>query len=324
MAMAEWLPAVGLDCYIYAPKKDSYLRKAWREPWPQDAYQPLLRLAQRCSETGLELGIGLSPFALYERYDAAGRRALRDRVQQINDLGDPTLALLFDDMPGGVSDLAAVQAEIAADVSDWSTSATVLVCPTYYSDDPVLDRVFGARPEGYLSELGGALPETCSLFWTGPQVCSESIAVSDLPTAPLRGGCDLALWDNYPVNDSRARSQQLYLSPLARRDPQLAGEVGWHFCNAMNQPALSLPALASLAQLYGREAPAAAQALTDAGINNALIQACAPLADTPLNEVGHDAYERLIECAKGPTMAARELAAFVAGRYTFDPDCLTD
>ena len=314
LAMAEWLPALGLGSYLYAPKRDRFLRRAWRDPWPSAARRPLRQLARRCEETGLRLGVGLSPFALYQQYDDCGRRALRERIEQINDLGAPLLALLFDDMPGDCAGLAAKQGAIVDDVRRWSCAEQVLVCPTYYSDDPVLDRVFGARP----------LPARCSLFWTGREVCSERIAAADLPSEERRGGCRLALWDNYPVNDSRARSGHLYTAPLAHRDRALAAAVDWHFCNAMNQPALSLPALGSLAAVYGRYAPEARAAMEDAGLSRELLRACEPLASRTLDDLAAPEREGLERCARRPTVAAGELAAFLAGAYAFDPACLTD
>jgi len=323
-AMADWLPALGIEALLYAPKADRWLRRGWREAWPRESREALGRLSQRASSCALDLGIGLSPFGIYRHYGAAERRALRDRVEVINDFGAPLLALLFDDMPGDVADLAQRQAEVAVDVAHWSAARELLLCPTYYSEDPVLDRVFGARPEGYLAELAGALPDTVSLFWTGRQVCSETVACADLPPQQDLHGNTLALWDNYPVNDSRARSEHIYVQPFSGRDPALAGRLRWHWSNAMNQPALSLPALASLAALYGAPVAGAETVLQSAGVGRELLAACAPLATAPRDALDAAQRSRLEACAKGPGRAARELLAFLRGDYRFDPECLTD
>lgn len=322
--MLPWLSGLGYDAYLYAPKADQHLRRGWTESWPADD-RALLRALARHSETlSLEFGVGLSPFAIYENYDGSARQSLRERVLQINDLGGTVLALLFDDMPGACSNLAARQGEIAHDVAHWSAAASLLVCPTYYSDDPVLDKVFGARPDDYLRELGKALPEDCAIFWTGPRVCSESLPLALLPDEAARGARALALWDNYPVNDSRERSQHLYLQPFTGRDADLGRAVDWHFANPMNQAALSLPALASLPLIYGFRPEVQEKILAAAGVTPALHEACLPLAVRSVESLSSTERAELRDLASGDSMAATELREFLAGEYRFDPACLTD
>jgi hyaluronoglucosaminidase len=250
--MLRWLALLGFDAYLYAPKADSWLRKRWRDPWPASERRLLRDVAARCEESGLQFVVGLSPYAVYERYDADARRKLRTRVRQIADVGGAALALLFDDMPGGATDLAGRQAEICADVLAWSGMCALYMCPTYYSDDPVLDRVFGGRPVSYLETLGALLAREITPFWTGPEVCANSVSAEHLEDVRSRLRRPVALWDNYPVNDSKTRSAHLYLQGLAGRSTDAAAALQSHWCNAMNQPALSLPALASLPALYGR------------------------------------------------------------------------
>jgi hypothetical protein len=200
----------------------------------------------------------------------------------------------------------------------------IRVCPTYYSDDPVLDRVFGPRPPGYLESLCSQLGQAFEIFWTGPAVCSDSIERTDL--APVAARCNrrLALWDNYPVNDSRARSPHLYLQPLRGRSPDIAAYLGSHWCNAMNQPALSLPALASLPKLYGRLPEGEPTVMQGAGLTVDLLRACAVLAETPLAGLSADQLARLEAAAEDSSPAALELRDWLAGAYEFDPACLTD
>lgn len=322
LAMAEWLPALGMQLYLYAPKRDRFLRRDWRQDWPAATRRELEMLAAQCAAHGLTFAVGLSPFALYEHYGSAERARLRERVREIEALGASVLALLFDDMPGTASALAQVQGEIVNDVAAVSAARTLLVCPTYYSDDPTLDRFFGERPANYLADLGATLPAHASLLWTGPLVCSERLDAATLPAE--RGGAALSLWDNYPVNDSRARSPHLYLAPLSDRDPGLAAAVAGHYCNAMNQPALSLPALASLAALYGRPSSDVDAVLREAGVSEELRAAAAPLASRSVAELDPQQRARLDRCARADSMAARELSAFLRGDYRFDPECLND
>jgi hyaluronoglucosaminidase len=324
LAMADWLPALGLDLYLYAPKRDRFLRRDWRSDWPPAERLQLEQIARRCDDVGLSFAIGLSPFALHESYGAFEKRELQRRVREIESLGASVLALLFDDMPGSAPALARVQGQIVQDVAAVSGAQQLLVCPTYYSDDPALDRFFGNRPAGYLAELGAQLPHHASLLWTGPLVCSPALAVTDLPAPAERGGAALSLWDNYPVNDSRLRSPHLYLQPLRARQPELAERVAGHYCNAMNQPALSLPALAGLPALYGRSPGEDAAVFRDAGLTPELRAAAGPLAQCRVEELDREQLRRLEREAAADSMAARELRAFLNGEYRFDPACLND
>jgi hypothetical protein len=322
--MLRWLAALGFDQYLYAPKDDALLRRAWRNTWPAEQRSKLIELAQTGAEAGLTVAVGLSPYALYRTYDRPARLALQSRVREIADCGVDALALLFDDMPGEVDALAERQAEIAADLRHWEPALELRLCPSYYSDDPVLDRVFGARPDGYLEDLGRLVPREIPVFWTGPQVCAAELRSDDLHEVARRCRRALAIWDNYPVNDSRARSEHLYLAPLENRD-RLAGELAEsHWCNAMNQPALSLPALASLIHLYGREREEEASVLAEAGISESLRRACLPLAARGRETLRGEALESLLRVAAASTPAGAELADWLAGEYRFDPACLTD
>ncbi len=324
LQIADWLPRIGIDRYLYAPKADAFLRRNWTSPWPEDRAAHLRALAERCAGSGLGLFFGLSPYALYERYGAEERAILKRKVRELTDYPIAGLALLFDDMPGGVESLAARQLEIIDDVIDTLGNSRLLVCPTYYSDDPVLDRVFGERPAGYLEALMRGLGTDTGLFWTGPQVCSERITPGDLASLLCDRGPGIELWDNYPVNDSKLRSAHLYMDALSGRESTIGEHLTGHWCNAMNQPALSLPALSSLPALYGRDLPDRAAVFEAAGLTAELIKACRPLARSSREEVTPAQLRDLEQCAAGATPAARELADWMAGEYTFDPACLTD
>ncbi|KGE03576.1 beta-N-acetylglucosaminidase domain-containing protein [Pseudohaliea rubra] len=318
---------LGLDAYLYAPKADAHLRRRWSLPWPAAETAALERLAGHARSSGVMLGLGLSPFKLYEDYGPSARRKLQVRVRQLDDLGAALLAILFDDMPGDTLDLAARQGEIVADVAAWSRAERLLVCPTYYSDDPVLDRVFGPRPDAYREALGAALPPGAGIFWTGPEVCAPAISGADLAAASSAFRRPLTLWDNWPVNDGAKRSLHLYLGPPPQRGGALGAHCAGHLCNAMNQPALSLPALAGLAELHGRIASAAQWLEERLGPSVAAALAeDAPLFEArPRDQLDRGERRRLRErYAALPGSAPRELLAWLDGAWAFDPDCLTD
>ncbi len=325
-AYGPLLVDLGLNSYLYCPKADPYLRRDWQRHWPAPQWRALRALAADYAQRGLLFGVGLSPFALYQRYGATERARLRDKVRRLQELDAGLLALLFDDMPGALPDLAQRQAEIAADVQHWAEGQRLLVCPTYYSLDPALEMHFGARPVDYWPDLGRQLAPEIGVFWTGNLVCAESISGADLK--PLREALQrpLTLWDNYPVNDGAKRSQHLYCSPLAARNGDIAGYIEGHFCNPMNQAWLSLPALRGLAARYGKT-PAADWEATVLGSATwaALCRDRAAFAERGLAGMGPGECRRLAaEYAALPGPAAAEVAGWLRGEYAFDPACLTD
>jgi hypothetical protein len=327
MAYAGYLAHVGLNTCLYCPKGDAYLRKQWRDDWPTAEWKRLRELAATYRQRNIFWGVGLSPYTLYQQYDAEQRKHLQRKVLILAELEAPLLAILFDDMPGGLDALAARQAEIVCDVTAWLPGVRVMVCPTYYSFDPVLERHFGKMPGAYWSQLGREMPAEVDIFWTGNRVCSESITRADIEQICAQVSRPVMLWDNYPVNDGAVRSNFLYLYKLNRREP-LSGELlSGHLCNPMNQGLLSLPALIGLAELYQ----------AGGGAGDWLEQTLGPLTwrqlgkdrdafrELGLSGMGQARCRKLAELYRAlPGPAAREVADWLLGEYRFDPACLTD
>jgi len=322
-----FLAAAGLNTYLYCPKSDPYLRKAWREPWPDSDQHHLRELARACAEQGIVWGVGLSPYALYQRYGPAERAALRQRILSLNGLGAPLLAILFDDMPGDLAALAQRQSDIVADVLAWTDAARVLMCPTYYSFDPVLQRFFGKQPDCYWEDLGRLLPSAVDILWTGNRVCSATIDAADVAAIAVRLGRPVTLWDNYPVNDGRSAWQHLYLLPLTGRSPALAHGLRGHLCNPMSQGLLSMMPLLGLAMLYGgvmTDLRAWTVRWLGADVAPLLLRDVDCFASEGLAQMAPALRERLRrEYAACVSPAAAEVVAWLDEDYRFDPACLT-
>ncbi len=320
---AGYLEAMNLNAYLYCPKGDAHLRKQWQHAWPAPVQRELASLATVYREKGLHWGVGLSPFALYQDYSAAARNTLKARVAAIDSLGGDVVALLFDDMPGDIADLAARQAEIVADVRAWSRAEWLIVCPTYYSYDPVLERFFGARPEHYWDQLGRDLDPSVDVFWTGNQVCSATVSAADLAAITESLGRKPVLWDNYPVNDGAKASKFLHLTPLPGRAADLPGSLRGHFCNPMNQAELSRYPLGGLAALYGGSAPAM-QELYPTAVAARLVEDQALFERGGLEAMAADERQELAaQYAALGGDAALEVAGWLRDEYAFDPACLT-
>lgn len=323
LAYADYLVEHGLNSYIYCPKGDAYLRKQWREQWPESTFAELRQQAKHYRSLNLGWGVGLSPYALFRDYSRAEKASLQAKVQLIDSLGGNLLAVLFDDMPGDCPDLAERQAEIVADVQCWTSAQRVLVCPTYYSFDPVLERYFGAMPTKYWEQLGAALPAEVDVFWTGPAVCSAVIGSSDIASITARLGRAPLLWDNYPVNDGEKASNYLHLSPLSGRAPELRQLVTGHLCNPMNQANLSRYPLSGLASLYGA-APSSLERCYGDDLGRQLRANMLDFSQRGLQVLSAAKRQALAErYADFEHPAATEVVAWLEGKYRFDPACLT-
>lgn len=327
LAYADYLSEAGLNAYIYCPKGDPFLRRRWQEDWPGDQWSELIQLSAVYRKRGIQWGLGLSPVELYRKYGAQEKNQLRRKLERISELEAPIIAILFDDMPGDLDSLASRQAEIVDDVCHWLPQIQVLLCPTYYSFDPVLERYFGSMPFDYWQQLGKDLPKNSRIFWTGNSVCSSAITVADIQSIVEQLGRPVTLWDNYPVNDGAVRSNFLYFSKLNGRSDGLRPLIDGHFCNPMNQGLLSLPALSGLAELYGGRGfdNESLSRILGPQTWERLSQDKYVFEHEGLSQMGTLQCGRLgLQYSKFPGQAAREVEEWLRGEYVFDPTCLTD
>ena len=331
---AHWLPRHGYGFYIYAPKDDGYLRRHWQQPWPDQQLAELRALAASCKANHLAFGVGLTPLGAHHDYPQK-RAQLLAKVQLIDaELAPDILAVLFDDMPSDTPELARLQLTIAHDIAAHTRAKRLIFCPSFYSTDPILEKVFGAMPANYWPELGSGLDAHFDLFWTGPKVCS-----TDYPLDHLAWVADTLkrkpfLWDNYPVNDGKKASNFLYLQPFENRPAQLRHYLAGHAVNPMTQPLLSrlpvvsLPLSYQLADDYHPDALWMQIAGTELGVELARqltidLPAFCQLGLEQLGESGKQQLRQRYQPYRSHP-AVIELLDWLDGRYQFDPACLTD
>lgn len=330
---APFLRSSGYQFYIYAPKSDPFLRRQWQQPWPDAEFQELRQLRKSYAQQGLNFGIGLSPFELYCQPDDAQLATLGARIAQINELNIDILCLLFDDMRGDLPGLAEVQADLVHLAAECSNARRIIFCPTYYSYDPVLEKVFGSRPEHYWTRLGTRLDPTIDIFWTGEKVCSLDYASAHLEEVAALLQRKPFLWDNYPVNDGAVKSKHLHLRPYGSSHTQLKGHVAGHCVNPMNQPWLSRIPLTTLPRAYQESAYTSDRVLAEAcrqicpaPLADYLMEDISLLQDVGLDSITEEEKQYLLERYQPFRQhgCASEICDWLAGIYTFDPACLTD
>ena len=250
--------ARGMNTYLYAPKDDPYHRKFWRRPYPAARWRELLLLIRAAQRTQIDFVYGFHPGeGLYFGDDRAVRILLR-KAQRFHDAGIRTFAVLFDDIPSRLSDprdrrafknsLARAEGTwmariIAAQPASWS-DVEWWICPSYYSEDTLLERVFGKFEPHFLETLARYLPEEIPCLWTGPSVVSKKISANHVQRIGKTLPRPLLLWDNYPVNDLSMRDE-LHIAPLTGRDPNLPECVYGYLNNPMLQEELGFVPLAT-------------------------------------------------------------------------------
>lgn len=331
---AQFLALNEYDFYIYAPKDDKNLRTHWQADWPIEIKKSLTDLRQIYRAANVQFGIGLSPHEIYIDNTHNQRHQLDKRIAQINTLEPDILCILFDDMRGDIPGLAQIQIDIAHQAAATSNAKKIIFCPTYYSFDPVLERVFGAMPEHYWQTFAKQLDKNINMFWTGEKVCSANYPAEHLAQVSELIGRKPFLWDNYPVNDGAVKSNLLHLRPFAQSHSELADNVAGHAVNPMNQAWLSQIPLASLPLAYRDkehyDTESAFASICNRLCGNTLAKQLRhdiyQLQDLGLKKLTQEEREILKTTYRkfGNTPYAQEIVAWLNDEYQFDPACLTE
>lgn len=249
-AVVTLLSRAGYRFYHYGPKADRYLRRNWREEHPVEEAEAIAAFSAECRRLGVRFGMALTPMGATHPFGPDARTDLARRLAALDAIGIDDLAILFDDLRGDMPGLAEQQAAVVDYCAERTSATRVYFCPTYYSDDPILDRAFGERPRDYIAELGRRLDAAVRVYWTGEEVCSREVGVGHLQRVSGELGRPVCLWDNYPVNDGPRMSRLLHLRAFTGRPAAIGALLSAHAVNPAIQPMLScIPAL-TLAASY--------------------------------------------------------------------------
>lgn len=324
-ALAE-LRRLGYSFFHHAPKADAFLRRRWREPHPDAALAALADLSARCRDLGMRFGIGLSPYELYRDFSGPAKADYLAKLRALDGIGLDDLAILFDDTRGDIPDLAAKEAEIVHTAMTATRATRIVMCPTYYSDDRMLDALFGERPSGYLEDLGRRLDPRVGVYWTGEEICAREFSPGHLGGVAEALRRKPFLWDNYPVNDGPRMSRFLHLRAFTGRPSEIGPCVAAHAINPALQPRLGLIPAATLAASY-REGPRyrymqafreAARALAGDALAEMLEADLLALQDMGLDHLHADRDRLRARYAAIDHPMAEEVVRWLDGVYTVD------
>ena len=349
LSFIPWLKSRGYDFYIYAPKGDACLRRLWFREFSGEYLEGLAILAEAARKQGLSFGIGFTPLnAVSLGADASrgdfpeGEAAMLHRVAaRVRDLTDRVkpdiLAVLFDDLKIDSHAAGKTQNRILKCILDELPESTRLItCPSFYSLDPILEKIFGEMPPGYFEDFARDLPERADIFWTGDRVMSSGYPLASLEKAREIIGRKPFIWDNYPVNDGRKSSGHLYLAPPDSREFLPEGARGIAV-NPMKEHWLSRIPLSLIPEILRVRTPVTAEEKTvllkkallretSPEFTDFMLRECPDFSVRDREEFAADELENLAR--KTPELSevpgiTRDLRDFFRGRYIFDETCLT-
>ncbi len=327
-SFSAFLSRYGGDFYIYAPKQDPHLRKQWRETWDESYLQFLGDLVTTFHAAGIKFGVGFSPFGLGTNLCVNDKKILSEKLEILNNLGVDILGLFFDDMPV-TANLAQTQIEALSIIQKFFKQQIVF-CPSYYTPDPILDKVFGQRPENYLNEIAEGVPEGVSIAWTGPKVISAVIDENHLVEVSGLLKRKPFIWENFFANDGPKNCKFLKLKPFTGRDEKTFSHTEAFGFNLMNQAQLSkIVYLASKFVLEGHD--------TQVSFERALDELCSvefkefilkhkeAFLSFGLDKITNDEKQILInQLLSMNDQGAAEIKAWLENKYLVGSECLTD
>ncbi len=326
---ASFLRKSGGDFYIYAPKQDQRLRKGWRDDWEETYLTYLRQLSSEFQANGVKFGVALSPFGLGKELTDSDKKSLLSKLKLLTESGIDILGIFFDDMPSH-ENLASVQAEVISVIRN-SYPGKIVFCPSYYTFDPILEKVFGKMPANYLSDIARMIPQDISMAWTGPKVISTEIPRQHLEEVEKLLKRKPFMWENLFANDGPKNCKFLKLRPFEGRNEKLDDlSEAWGF-NMMNQPELSkITFLASKKVLVDQLSP-------DDAFHESLTELSTPefasfvsahrksFLEKGLDVLTPEEKASLIgQLSSFPDSAAREIEEWLQGSYIVGSECLTD
>lgn len=328
LTYAIFLSRFGGDFYIYAPKQDAFLRKAWRDSWPESYVEKLQSLIKAFHCEGVKFGVGFSPFGLGETLTEEDITHLSKKLNVLNDLKIDMLGLFFDDMPI-TANLAATQIEVLNFVRE-NFKGQIIFCPSFYTYDPILDKVFGQRPSHYLEDIAEGVALEVSIAWTGPKVISPVIDEDHLKEVTMLLKRKPFIWENFYANDGPRNCKFLKLKPFTGRDQYFLKSVDSLGLNLMNQPELSkILFLSSKYALTILDSESAyRQALSDlcsVEFKNFMLEKGQLFLEKGLDFISpEDRAIYISELNLFSDRAALEVIAWLEDKYIVGSECLTD
>ena len=241
----------GFNRYLLAPKDDPWHRYDWRSELSADFLSRVSDLIAQGRKNAITVAVAISPGLTVEYSDANDVQAIMVRFKQLHGIGVREFGLFLDDIPARLQSEkdsakfnSIMQAHsfycnaVWAELKKLDSDNTLAICPLQYH---------GKATEEYITEFGNALDPDLALIWTGREICSEYLDVSDAKVFKANTNHSPLYWDNYPVNDV-AMLHELHVGPIEGREKGLENHSLGYFANPMDRFELSLISLSTIGE----------------------------------------------------------------------------
>ncbi|SDE03235.1 beta-N-acetylglucosaminidase domain-containing protein [Streptomyces prasinopilosus] len=238
---------VKANTYVYAPKDDPYHRGRWREPYPAEKLAELGELVDRATANHVRFTFAVSPGESICYSDPADRKALKDKLRALYDLGTRAFSVPLDDIDytrwnceadraaygePGAGAAGKAQVDLLNDVQRTFVATHEGVWPLQM----VPTEYYNHSESAYKRALRETLDPAVEVMWTGQGVVPAQITNAEAEQAAEVFGRKVFVWDNYPVNDFGNTSGRLLLAPYDKREAGLSEHLSGIVANPMNQP----------------------------------------------------------------------------------------
>jgi hyaluronoglucosaminidase len=239
----------GFNRYLLAPKDDPWHRYDWRSELSEDFLSRVTDLMVEGRKNGITVSVAISPGLTVQYCDASDVAAMMVRFKQLHSIGVREFGLFLDDIPARLqsdNDVAKFKSimqahsyycnAVWAELKKLDSENTLAICPMQYH---------GKATEEYITQFGSALDPELALIWTGREICSEYLDISDAKVFKANTSHAPLYWDNYPVNDV-AMVHELHVGPIEGREKGLEKHCLGYFANPMDRFELSLISLSTI------------------------------------------------------------------------------
>ena len=258
LELFSWMQGWGMNTYMYGPKDDLKMRAAWRELYDDSELNDLRMLLRACQDKNISFIYTIAPGLDIRYADPNDLQALKNKVDQLLNQGVKHLCVLFDDIPHSMNEVdekhfgsfARAQAYVANELLEYTrkhTDGLFLFCPTDYCERMAKPSISEST---YLQELGEYLHQDIDVFWTGPEIVSETISPQSIRELQRVLQREPVIWENLHANDYDIR--RVYFGPFAGRPLELRSEIKGILSNPNNEFEANFVPLRTLA-LYSRE-----------------------------------------------------------------------
>ncbi len=238
----------GMNLFLLAPKDAAWQRLRWRDPLSAEFVTQMRELVALGNMHGVDVSGCVSPGLSVQYCSDADVAAVVAKFSQLAEVGATHVGLLLDDISDTLAgtdiehypSVAHAHTDFANRVREGLVAEYpgmhVILCPMHYA---------GRGTEPYLQVMGDFLHPQIELMWTGREICSAYLDISDAIIFDRTARRPPFYWDNYPVNDL-AMARHLHIGPYHGREAGLHRYSAGLLANPMDRFEASLLPLGTI------------------------------------------------------------------------------